>query len=150
MHIAERSRARSRTVCPEERRLDVAPYRVLVAPILALLLPTAAWSQSALEVTADAMAADSWAVPTMTNVNIFLDPEAASGFITEDGVRGCWDPVLQRAHFVGVGHHNPPAAERHVMFTASTNTWTERANPPFGTSSIHHGWDGNVCDPIGR
>jgi hypothetical protein len=57
--------------------------------------------------------------------------------------------MRQRAHFVGTDHVGFSEPARHLIYTASTNTWTRQTNPPF-SGTILHAWEGNTCDVRGR
>jgi hypothetical protein len=151
---------------PSRSAVSGVPFWGFAALIFALVIFVPAWtgtgrlpqvsaqSASVLASTADAMAPDSWAVLNTNGVgcNTLLEcaePGNADN-ITSDATRGCWDPVLQQFHFTGQDHTNAAPPPRHVVYDAGTNTWSQRALPPFGSGRVNHGWNYQACDWKGR
>jgi hypothetical protein len=115
--------------------------------LLSLATPSAA---SVLSTLADSMAADTWAVLTTNGISgTTLMAQGASGFITGDASGGCYDPVRQKVHFIGMDHQ-PGTVQRHVVYDLESNTWLRQPDPPFGSGTINHGWESTTCDVTGR
>src|SRR5262249_61476888 len=122
--------------------------------MLALHGSGSALAQSALQATAAGMSDDSWAVLATNGIDhTTLLSGGASGFITGDAHRACWDPIAQQVHFIGMDHE-PYVYTRHIVYDAATSTWLRLTDPPWSNSGagsfINHAWDQTACDVQGR
>lgn len=130
---------------------------IIIIAVLMWLVWVGRVEGSVLSTAADSMPPDSWAVLSTNGISTstLLESASATGMITGDVSRGCWDPVGQKMHFIGQGHSGIPTAGplRHVVYDAATNTWSRLTDVPWnpqGSNSIEHNWNYQGCDSRGR